>query len=73
MHLSGIKKGLLRAPSNNLRTALKEIYQEQPIVYWPSVQDPDNPDESWGAIYHLLNPPSHLGNVKGTTDKRSLV
>jgi hypothetical protein len=25
------------------------------------------------ALYRLLNPPSHLGNVEGTTDERSLV
>jgi hypothetical protein len=72
-HLSGVGKGLLRAPSGDLRTALKEMYREQPIVYWPPAQDPHKPDENLDAVYRLLNPPSHLGNVQGTADERSLV
>jgi len=49
------------------------MYREQPIVYWPPAQDPEHPDEDLDAVYRLLNPPSHLGNVQGTADERSLV
>jgi hypothetical protein len=49
------------------------MYREQPIAYWPPVQDPEHPDEDLDAVYRLLNPPSHLGNVQGTADERSLV
>lgn len=70
---SGVNSGILRAPNADLRTALKEMYREQPIVYWPPAQDPSNPDSDLDEVYRLLNPPSHLGNVQGTADERSLV
>jgi hypothetical protein len=45
------------------------------IIYWPPAQDPcpGNGDDAVDKIYRLLSPPSHLGNVKGTADERSLV
>lgn len=50
------------------------MYREQPIVFWPPAQDPDGPpNEDLDAVYRLLNPPSHLGNVQGTADERSMV
>ncbi|KAK6597872.1 F-box domain-containing protein [Botrytis cinerea] len=36
-------------------------------------QDPEVANESLDELYKLLNPPSHLGNVEGTADERSLV
>ena len=60
---SGVNSRLLRPPNPDLRTALKEIYREQPIVYWPPAQDPECPDTDLDEVYRLLNPPSHLGNV----------
>ncbi|KAH8808050.1 hypothetical protein F5884DRAFT_821520 [Xylogone sp. PMI_703] len=62
--------GVTRPPSNDLSTALKELYLETPITFWPSA---DLPESEQDAIYKLLNPPSHLGNVEGTADDRSLV
>ena len=49
------------------------MYREREIVYWPPAQDPEHPDGDLDEIYRLLNPPSHLGNVEGTADERSLV
>ncbi|KUJ18069.1 uncharacterized protein LY89DRAFT_668260 [Mollisia scopiformis] len=65
--------GLLREPSSDLCTALHEMYQVPPITFWPAAQDPNNPDEQLDAVYQLMNPPSHLGNVEGTADERSMV
>ena len=56
-----------------MSTALKEMYREPPIVYWPPAQDANRPDKNLDAVYRLLNPPNHLGNVQGTADERSLV
>ena len=70
---SDVKRGLLRPPNPDLRTALKEMYRERDIVFWPPAQDPDAPDEDLDQVYRLLNPPSHLGNVQGVADERSLV
>ena len=69
----GVKRGMLRPPDADVRTAIKEMYREQPIVYWPKAQDPQNRDTDLDELYRLLNPPSHLGNVQGTADERSLV
>jgi hypothetical protein len=73
VHENGPSRGLLRPPSPDLQTALKEMYRESEIVYWPPAQDPANPDQDLDAIYRLLNPPTHLGNVEGTADERSMV
>ena len=70
---SGVKRGLLRDPNPDFRIALKEMYREQPIVYWPLAQGHECPDADLDEVYRLLNPPSHLGNVQGTADERSLV
>lgn len=68
------QKGMSREPSSDLSIALKEIYVDQPIQYWPPVHDPLHPDgEDVDAWYRLLNPPTHLGNVEGTSNERSLV
>jgi hypothetical protein len=69
---------LLRPPSNDLKTAIKELYVVKDVEYWPRTQSSDN-EESLGnkldndQIYKLLNPPTHLGCVEGTADDRSLV
>lgn len=65
--------GLIRPPSEELEIALKEMYEESPITFWPEAQDPMCPNPELDAIYRLLNPPTHLGNVEGTADERSLV
>jgi hypothetical protein len=65
--------GLIRGPSSNLTAALKEMYREQPVQFWPPAQDPNNDSEHVNALYRLLNPPSHLGNVEGTADNRSFL
>lgn len=69
------EQGLLRKPSADLDEALKEMYEVPPITYWPNAQDPDpsQRDENWEEVYRLLNPPSHLGEVRGTSDERSLI
>lgn len=67
------KAGLFRKPSSDLSTALEEMYIDRPIRYWPPAQDPFSPDQDVNALYKLLNPPTHLGNVEGTADERSLV
>jgi hypothetical protein len=49
------------------------MYREQQVRYWPPIQDPNNASEHVDALYRLLNPPSHLGNVEGTADNRSFL
>jgi len=51
------------------------MYIVPEIAFWPPPQDPilENRDEEIEKIYRLLNPPSHLGNVEGMADERSLV
>jgi hypothetical protein len=49
------------------------MYREQPVQFWPPAQDPNNDSEHVNALYRLLNPPSHLGNVEGTADNRSFL
>jgi hypothetical protein len=65
--------GLLRPPSEDLDVALAEMYRERPITFWPPAQDPISANKELDAIYMLLNPPSHLGGVEGTSDERSIV
>jgi hypothetical protein len=67
------KAGLLREAPNDLQAALDEMYHERPIQLWPAAQDPNSQDADLDAVYSLLNPPSHLGNVDGTADERSMV
>jgi hypothetical protein len=66
---------LLRSPSDDLSTALAEMYIVPEISFWPPAQHPifANRDKDIDKIYRLLNPPSHLGNVEGMADERSLV
>jgi hypothetical protein len=51
------------------------MYIVPEIAFWPPPQDPnpENTDKEIEKIYRLLNPPSHLGNVEGMADERSLV
>jgi hypothetical protein len=49
------------------------MYIVPEIAFWPPPQDPENRDEEIEKIYRLLNPPSHLENVEGMADERSLV
>ena len=66
---------LLRSPPADLEIALAEMYIVPEIAFWPPPQDPnpENRDKEIEKIYRLLNPPSHLGNVEGMADERSLV
>lgn len=75
VYSQGDKQGLLRPPSSDLDTALYEMYRVPEIKYWPDAQHPDPRlrNEHDDTIYKLLNPPSHLGNVEGTADERSIV
>lgn len=65
--------GLLRQQAEDLSVALDEMYVPSPITYWPVAQDPLNPQADLDAVYRLLNPPSHLGNVHGVSDERSMI
>jgi len=67
------REGLLRPPSEDLTIALEELYRESSITYWPPAPNPSQPDPELEAVYRLLNPPSHLGNVAGTADERSII
>ncbi|KAH8591883.1 hypothetical protein B0O99DRAFT_518761 [Bisporella sp. PMI_857] len=65
--------GLLRKPPDDVDVAIQEMYQEQQIQYWPPALDPKESNNDWDAVYRLLNPSTHLGNVEGVMDERSLV
>jgi hypothetical protein len=67
--------GLLRSPSEDLQTALKELYVVKGVEYWPPSPEriPDGKPKDYSSIYRLLNPSTHLGEVEGTSDDRSLV
>ncbi|KAG4427018.1 hypothetical protein IFR05_017499, partial [Cadophora sp. M221] len=65
--------GLIRMPDPDLNVALEEMYQVPPIAYWPEAQDLLQANEHIDAVYKLMNPPTHLGNVEGTADERSLI
>jgi len=65
--------GLCRAPSTDVNVAVKEMYQDLPINYWPAAQDPIHPNKELDALYSILNPPSHLGDVEGVMDDRSII
>ena len=67
------KTALFPQPSSDLSVVLEETYASQSAQYWPPLQDTLHLDEDTDALYKLLNPPSHLGNVEGTADERSLV
>lgn len=67
------KAGLRRPPSDDLHVALAEMYREGPICFWPPAQDPLHPNAQVDVLYRMLNPPTHLGNVEGTADERSMV
>ncbi|KAH6712854.1 hypothetical protein BKA61DRAFT_62668 [Leptodontidium sp. MPI-SDFR-AT-0119] len=65
--------GLIRGPNPDLNVALEEMYKVPPIAYWPKAQDLLQPNEHIDAVYKLMNPPTHLGNVEGTADERSFI
>ncbi|KAH6683124.1 hypothetical protein B0J14DRAFT_139432 [Halenospora varia] len=67
--------GLIRQHSDDLPTALEELYEKQDITFWPQAQNPDpnQRDKDVDEVYKLLNPDKHLGFVHGTSDDRSLV
>ncbi|KAF7892199.1 uncharacterized protein EAF01_010279 [Botrytis porri] len=66
------KAGLLCSLSD-AEDALSQMYKQSDITYWPPAQDPEVANEALDELYKLLNPPTHLGNVEGTADERSLV
>lgn len=51
------------------------MYRVPDITFCPTAQysDPDLRNEHDDAIYNLLNPPSHLGNVERTADERRML
>lgn len=66
------KAGLLCLPAD-VEDALSQMYKQSDVTYWPPAQDPEVANEALDELYKLLNPPTHLGNVEGTADERSLV
>jgi len=68
-------EGLLCEAPKELRMALEQMYDVPPVKFWPAAQDPMEgcEDSELAEVYKLLNPPSHLGNVEGTADERSIV
>ncbi|ESZ94454.1 hypothetical protein SBOR_5172 [Sclerotinia borealis F-4128] len=67
------KAGLLCPAPSDIGDALDQMYRQSDITYWPPAQDPEVANEALDELYRLLNPPTHLGNVEGTADERSLV
>jgi hypothetical protein len=67
------KAGLRCSPPDDLDVALSLMYKHSDVTFWPPEQDPEMPDEGLDELYKLLNPPTHLDNVEGTADERSLV
>ncbi|QSZ33272.1 hypothetical protein DSL72_002860 [Monilinia vaccinii-corymbosi] len=67
------KAGLLRPQPADIGEALDQMYRQSDITYWPPAQDPEVANVALDELYKLLNPPTHLGNVEGTADERSLV
>ncbi|KAG4031850.1 hypothetical protein MFRU_008g02050 [Monilinia fructicola] len=68
-----LKAGLLRPSPTDIGQALDQMYRKSDIIYWPPAQDPEMENEALNELYELLNPPTHLGNVEGTADERSIV
>ena len=48
----------------------QEIYQEQPISYWPPPQDPSKTNQQLDSLYAILNT---QGEVDGVVDERSVL
>ncbi|KAI9643974.1 hypothetical protein NHQ30_007325 [Ciborinia camelliae] len=67
------KAGLLCRPPSDIGDALDQMYRQSDITYWPPAQAPEVANEALDELYKVLNPPTHLGNVEGTADERSLV
>ncbi|KAB8290734.1 hypothetical protein EYC80_008371 [Monilinia laxa] len=68
-----LKAGLLRPSPTDIGDALDQMYRQSDVIYWPPAQVPEVENEALDELYELLNPPTHLGNVEGTADERSLV
>ena len=60
---------LLKKPSPELEVALKELYVEEEIRFWP----PNDGGEEWEEVSRLLNPPDFLGDVEGVGDEMGMV
>jgi len=59
--------GLYRSHDDDLNTSLAELFPgEQRIGFFPEA-------DAEQELYNLLNPPTHLGNVQGVMDDRSMV
>lgn len=67
------KAGLLCSPPSDVWDALNQMYRQSDVTYWPPAQDPEVANKDLDQLYKVLNPPTHLGNVEGTADERSLV
>ena len=56
---------------------IKALYRndgDNSIAYWPPEQEEGQlTDPAYDELNRLLNPPTHLGNVHGTCDDRSMV
>ncbi|KAK0719580.1 hypothetical protein B0H67DRAFT_485618 [Lasiosphaeris hirsuta] len=52
---------------------LADVYKHEAVMLWPPDQDPSVPDPALAALYNVLNPPTHFGNIRGSWDERSLI
>lgn len=55
---------------------IKSLYRDKGknnVIFWPSAKDEEESPQYYEELNRLLNPPTHLGNVRGTCDERSLV
>ena len=52
---------------------IEDVYKHEHVVLWPPDEDPARPDPALSQLYEVLNPPSHVGNIHGVWDERSLV
>lgn len=67
--------GLLCEPSEDLHTAVGQLYEDKGISFWPWAPTSERPitEMELDELYNLLNPRKFLGNVQGTSDERSLI
>ena len=52
---------------------IDDLYKSETGIFWPPDQDLSAPEPALAALYALLNPPRHFGNVHGIWDERSVV
>ncbi|KAK3360246.1 hypothetical protein B0T25DRAFT_125066 [Lasiosphaeria hispida] len=52
---------------------LADVYKQEEVILWPPDLDSSVPDPALAALYDILNPPTHFGNIRGSWDERSLI